>query len=400
MDYVGVKLYGKDGAVSGELRILGLFTSMALATPHTEVPIIRRKVAEVIRRSGLTPSSHAGKALMNALDSYPRDELFQIDDAQLFDFATLIANLPDRPRVRVLSRIDRFDNFVSILVYLQRERYNSDVRAKIGLHLAARYDGRVSAYYPHFPEGDLVRVHFIIGRDGGQTPDPPRRELEAEVEVLTRTFGDLIVAAAADIEARDRLARRVSGVVRSEGTPISTRSPIATFTSLTDDEDLAVRLGPGKADGTLNLRFYHRSRPIPLSDRVPMLENFGFRVIDEDTHEIAPAGGAQYFLHDMTMMPARADGRPGGGGPRIEAGILAVWVGVAESDRFNRLTLAAGLVWSDVTILRALCRYLRQIGVSFSQAYLATRPHQVSGRRDRARCDVPRPSRPQLRGGA
>ena len=105
---------------------------MALATPHTEVPLIRRKVAEVMRRSGLTPSSHAGKALMNALDSYPRDELFQIGEDQLFEFATLIANLPDRPRVRVLPRIDRFDNFVSILVYLPRERYNSDVRARIG----------------------------------------------------------------------------------------------------------------------------------------------------------------------------------------------------------------------------------------------------------------------------
>ena len=201
MDYVGVKLYGKDGNVSGELRILGLFTSMALATPHSDVPIIRRKVAEVMRRSGLTPSSHAGKALMNALDSYPRDELFQIGETQLTDFATLIANLPDRPRVRVLSRIDRFDNFVSILVYLPRERYNSDVRARIGSHLAVRYHGRVSAYYPHFPEGELVRVHFIIGRDGGKTPDPPRRELEAEVELLTRTFGDLMLAAASDAEA-------------------------------------------------------------------------------------------------------------------------------------------------------------------------------------------------------
>jgi glutamate dehydrogenase len=164
MDYVGVKLYREGGEVNGELRIVGLFTSMALATPHTEVPLVRRKVSEVMRRSGFEPSSHSGKSLMAALESYPRDELFQISEDQLFEFAKEIAALTDRPRVRVLPRIDRFDNFVSILVYVPRERYSSEVREKIGLYLAKTYDGRVSAYYPSFPEGELVRVHFIIGR--------------------------------------------------------------------------------------------------------------------------------------------------------------------------------------------------------------------------------------------
>ncbi len=151
MDYVGIKLYDELGAVSGELRIIGLFTSMSLATPHTEVPLIRKKIAEVMQRSGLNPQSHAGKALMGALENYPREELFQISADLLYEFATTIAQLPDRPRVRVLSRIDRFDNFVSILLFMPRDRYDSEVRARIGLHLATVYDGRVSAYYPSFP---------------------------------------------------------------------------------------------------------------------------------------------------------------------------------------------------------------------------------------------------------
>jgi glutamate dehydrogenase len=190
MDYVGVKLYDEFGKVSGELRIVGLFTSMSLATPHTEVPLIRKKIAEVMRRSTLPPQSHAGKALMAALETYPREELFQISEDQLFEFATTIATLSDRPRVRVLSRIDRFDNFVSILCYVPRDRYDSDVRGRIGAHLARVYDGRVSAYFPSFPEGELVRVHFIIGRYGGPTPRPPREELEDEVTELMLTFGD------------------------------------------------------------------------------------------------------------------------------------------------------------------------------------------------------------------
>src|SRR3569623_136121 len=182
MDYVGLTLYRDGGEVSGELRIVGLFTSMALATPHSEVPLIRRKVAEVMRRWDYPPQSHAAKGLMAALETYPRDELFQISEDQLYTFAKEIAALADRPRIRVLPRIDRFDNFVSVLVFVPRDRYTSEIREKIGLYLARAYDGRVSAYYPHFPEGELVRVHFIIGRTGGRTPRPTQDALEAAVE--------------------------------------------------------------------------------------------------------------------------------------------------------------------------------------------------------------------------
>ena len=175
MDYVGIKLFGADGTANGELRVLGLFTAQAQATPHSEVPLIRRKIAEVMRKSGLDPLGHDARALLSALDSYPRDEMFQIGVAQLHEFASAIAALYDRPRVRVLPRIDRFDNFVSILVYVPRDRYDGEARARITRYLAQVYDGRVSAYYPHFPEGELVRLHVIIGRVAGTTPQPVPR---------------------------------------------------------------------------------------------------------------------------------------------------------------------------------------------------------------------------------
>jgi glutamate dehydrogenase len=146
LDYVGIKIFGANGQAVGELRVVGLFTAQALATPHTEVPIIRRKIAEVMRKSGVDPRGHDGRTLLSALDSYPRDELFQISVEQLFEFATAIAGLYDRPRVRVLPRIDRFDNFVSVLVYVPRDRYDGEARARITRYLAQVYDGRVSAY--------------------------------------------------------------------------------------------------------------------------------------------------------------------------------------------------------------------------------------------------------------
>ncbi len=177
MDYVGVKIFDASGEVAGEVRLIGLFTSAAAKAPHADVPLLRRKIAAVLERGGASPDSHAHKALVEALDSYPRDELFQIGVDELADYAQIIAALPDRPRVRVLPRLDRFDNFVSVLVYLPRDGYDSELRERIGAFLAERYAGHVSAYYPFFPEGELVRVHFIIGRAGGPTPRPDREDL-------------------------------------------------------------------------------------------------------------------------------------------------------------------------------------------------------------------------------
>ncbi|MEP7239282.1 MAG: NAD-glutamate dehydrogenase [Devosia sp.] len=375
MDYVGVKLTTTHGKVTGELRIIGLFTSMAMATPHTEVPLIRRKVTEVMRRSGLAAGGHAGKSLLAALENYPRDELFQITEDQLFEFAKEIAALPDRPRVRVLPRIDRFDNFVSILVFVPRDRYTSDIREKIGLYLAGIYAGRVSAYYPYFPEeGELVRVHFIIGRDGGATPRPARDELEGAVGDLLLTFGDRLHAAAPAGQNLEPWAKAFSAAYQSRFTAPEALADVAIVERLAGDTSLALKLvarAPG-ADGSYGLKVYHRGRPIPLSDRVPMLENFGFRVIDERTYTVSPAGQAECFIHDMVLdAPSVPPEEFAARAHLVEDAILAVWQTDAESDGLNALTLKAGLAWDDIGILRALARYLKLVGVVWSRTYLA-----------------------------
>src|SRR5215470_9134134 len=163
MDYVGVKRFDRDGKLVGEFRIVGLFTSTAYTRSTRSIPYLRRKVDAVLTRAGFDPDGHSGKALVNVLENYPRDELFQLDEDTLYHFALAVLQLDERPRVRVLPRRDRFDRFVSVLVYVPRERFGSGVRKAIGDYLADAYKGRVSAFYPFFPEGPLVRVHFIIG---------------------------------------------------------------------------------------------------------------------------------------------------------------------------------------------------------------------------------------------
>ena len=178
MDYIGVKRFDLDGNLVGEFRIVGLFTSTVYTRSTRSIPYLRRKVDNLMRRSGFDPDSHSGKAFAAVLEHYSRDELFQIDEDTLFQFVLAIMHLDERPRVRVLARRDRFDRFVSVMVFVPRERYDSAARAAIGTYLAGVYKGRVSAFFPSFTEGPLVRVHFIIARLGGETPSPDRPTLE------------------------------------------------------------------------------------------------------------------------------------------------------------------------------------------------------------------------------
>jgi glutamate dehydrogenase len=371
LDYIGIKRYGANAEPIGELRVVGLYTAQAQSAAHTDVPIIRRKIAEVMQRSGVDPLAHAGRMLLSALNSYPRDELFQVSTEELTEFAEAIAALYDRPRVRVLPRVDRFDNFVSILVYVPRDLYDAELRSRITRLLAQEYDGRVSAFYPHFLENELVRLHVIVGRNGGPTPRPERQHLERSIEALTHNFGDRLADAATDPAQVSDWRNAFTTAYQSRTNVEDALEDIGVFSELGDD--IAVRLRTrAENDGSLGLKFYKKGAPIPLSDRVPMLEHFGFRVIDERSYTITPRDGEVRYLHDMLLEVgenARAD--IGQVVRDIEAGILAVWHNDAESDQLNTLITTTPLTWQQVALLRAFSLYLRQVGTPFSQRYIA-----------------------------
>jgi glutamate dehydrogenase len=191
MDYVGVKRFDRDGKLVGEFRIVGLFTSTAYTCSIRSIPYLRRKVDAVLARTGFDPNGHSGKALVNVLENYPRDELFQIEEDTLYHFALAVLQLDERPRVRVLPRRDRFDRFVSVLVYVPRARFGDGVCKAIGDYLADAYKGRVAAFHPYYPEVPLVRVHFIIALPPpGEAPNPDHASLERAVEAIVRTWVD------------------------------------------------------------------------------------------------------------------------------------------------------------------------------------------------------------------
>ena len=380
MDYIGLKRFGTDGELVGECRLVGLFTSTVYTRSTRTIPYLRRKVDAVVKRAGFDLDSHSGKALVNVLESYPRDELFQIDEDLLFQFALEILYLDERPRVRVLVRRDKFDRFVSILVFVPRERYDTRAREAIGSYFAGVFKGRVSAFYPSFTEGPLVRVHFIIGRYEGPTPNPDRATLERAVAGIVRTWSDGLAEALTLVHDPGK----AQGLIKRyrDAFPVAYRDgyfpavavgDIRMVESLSEMRPLGAdfysRRGSDKA--AAGLKVWSRQRPIPLSERVPVLENIGFRVVDELTYRIEPAGAAEVWLHDMVL--ERADGAAielEALKQRLEACFMSVMLGRAENDGYNALVLEAGLQWRDVALVRTLSRYLRQAKVAYSQDYM------------------------------
>src|ERR1700722_3202389 len=389
LDYIGIKRFDRDGKLIGERRFCGLFTSTAYTRAARTIPFLRRKIDGVIRRAGFDPSSHSGKALVNVLETYPRDDLFQIDEDLLYQFALTILQLDERPRVRVLPRRDRFDRFVSVVVYVPRDRYDSKVRAAIGNYLASAFNGRVSAYHPFFPEGPLVRVHFIIGRNEGAAPDPDRAALDRAVAEIVRNWVDGLCET---LTAGPNPARGQGLLARyRDAFPIDYREIYPPATALTDIEVIEM-LAPERPLGvqlyreeicgqqSAGLKVFSRNRPIPLSERVPVLENMGFRVVDERTYHIEPKDSEQVWFHDMTLESALGqDFDLAALKDRLEACFLVVMGKKAESDGYNALVLASGLGWRDVALIRTISRFLRQVRVPFSQDYMWTTLRKYSG---------------------
>ncbi|MBX3569608.1 MAG: NAD-glutamate dehydrogenase [Rhizobiaceae bacterium] len=377
LDYVGVKTYTQDGTLAGELRIVGLFTSTAYTRSVMKIPYLRFKAQAVIHKLGFDPGDHNGKALINVLESYPRDELFQVPIPILRKHAESILGLIERPRVRALVRVDQFDRFVSVIAFVPRDRYDSHVRERIGGYLRTAFEGRLSAYYPAFPEGGLARVHFIIGRDGGKTPKVEPKAIEQAILSIIRNWEDGLRDAAAET-GKDEALVAVAGRF-----PESYRSGFTAAEALVD----AGRLGRLSADSRVAVDYYrhadqqphqaalkifHYGEPVPLSRRVPMLENIGFRVISERTFEVPAADGVMVFIHDMEI--DNAYGRPidlSHGGALFEEVLLSVWHGDADNDGYNALAQTAGLSSRQILVLRAYGRYLQQAGIPQSQDFIA-----------------------------
>jgi glutamate dehydrogenase len=380
MDAIGVKMFGPDGAVIGQRLFLGLFTSLAYSRSVRAIPLLRLKVQRTLARAGFASNSHDGKALLHILDTYPRDELFQISEDELFDTAMGILNLQERQRIALFVRRDPFERFVSCLVYVPRDRYNTDLRLSMQAILEEAYAGEVAGFQTQLDESVLARLHFMIRTRRGAVPATENAEVERRLVEAGRTWSDRLQEALVE-----RFGEEAGiGVTRRWGDafPVSYRERTPAAAALADVERVervvagapfVVALGtaPEGRNGALQLKVVKAGEPVALSDILPVLENMDLRVIGEVPHEIRAPAGRAVWIQDFEVQ-SRSGGAVdvAAARERFEEAFSRVWSGEMESDGFNRLVLAAGLAWRQVVILRTYAKVMRQAASSFSQAYM------------------------------
>ena len=381
MDTIAVKCFDDDGGVIGERLFIGLFTSVAYSRSPRYIPMLREKIDRVAARAGFEPSSHDGKALMHILETFPRDELFQITENELFETSMGILHLQERQRTAMFMRRDPFERFVSCLVYTPRDRYDTALRIKFQDILAETFRGSVAAYYTHLTEGALARLHILIKTTRGEIPDVSIPDIEQKLVEASRSWADRLRQALIEDRGEEqglRVFRRfASGFPANYQEHFNEQAAVfdvARMEEALETGDISMNLyRPIEADeDEIRFKIYVPGDPVPLSDILPMLENMGVKVLSENPYDVRPEGIDQpIWMHDFYMRMEDT-----GTADLIEVkdafhdAFAKVWRGEIDNDGFNKLVLRAGLRAREILVLRAYCKYLHQARIPFSQAYM------------------------------
>src|SRR5205085_5264518 len=379
MDRIGIKRYDSNGNLIGEDRFLGLFTSAAYSRSVREIPMLRLKARRAIERAGLDPHSHNGKALVDILETFPRDEVFQVTDADLFQIAWGILQLQERHRVALFTRKDVFERFVSCYVFVPRDRYTPEFREKARALLEDAFNGRETQVYDHVTNSPLARGLFIVRTTPGRIPEIDVKRIEAYLAEAARTWSDRLLdtlvqekGEEAGIELHHRYKKAFPVAYAERFTAEAAMYDIAHVERVQSTGNIVVDLYRHRSDQRqFHFKIIHSGPPVPLSEIMPRLENMGLKVQSEVPYEVQPHGAAAAVrIRDFSLFATgmRDDLRPVK--DKFQEAFIRVWNKEAEDDGFNRLILSAELEWHEVVVLRAYCKYLRQIGVTLSEAYI------------------------------
>ncbi|CAM5412093.1 NAD-specific glutamate dehydrogenase OS=Streptomyces glaucescens OX=1907 GN=gdhB PE=4 SV=1 [Streptomyces glaucescens] len=390
LDYIGVKKFDADGNVIGERRFLGLFSSAAYTESVRRVPVIRRKVEAVLEGAGFSPNSHDGRDLLQILETYPRDELFQTPVDELRSIVTSVLYLQERRRLRLYLRQDEYGRYYSALVYLPRDRYTTGVRLRIIDILKEELGGISVDFTAWNTESILSRLHFVVrvpqGTELTQLSDADKERIEARLVAAARSWADGFAEALNAEFGEERaaeLTRRYADAFpegyKADHSPRSAVADLAHLERLEADQDFALSLYEPVGAGPDERRFkiYRTGEAVSLSKVLPVLNRLGVEVMDERPYELRCADRRVAWIYDFGLrMPKAQNGATDGAytsddaRERFQDAFAATWTGLAENDGFNALVLTAGLTWRQAMVLRAYAKYLRQAGSTFSQDYM------------------------------
>ncbi|TQJ15427.1 glutamate dehydrogenase [Yimella lutea] len=384
LDYIGLRTFDAAGNVIGERRFLGLFSSSAYVESVRRVPILRERVAAVVTNSGYAPDSHSGKDLMQVLETYPRDELFQIRTEELKSIASQVMRVQERRTPAVLRRDDEFGRFTSVVVYIPRDRYNTRVRLAMSNILKRTFDATAIDYTTHVTDAEMARIHFVVRVDPGTgVPQVDDEALREELLRSTQTWSEQLGMHARDEDGEDASARVMSlyanafpEAYKEDFGPRQGVADLRHIESLKDGDDTSLTLYRDPSGDARERRFkLFRRNGVLLSDVMPIFTDLGVRVTDERPYSMNRADGELIHIYDFGL---RADDADVWGTDaelaqvreRFQDAFAAVWNKHSESDGLNALVLQGGLTARQVTVLRAIARYMRQVGLPFSQEYV------------------------------
>ena len=376
LDYVGVKTFDEAGEVSGERRFLGLFSSAAYTESLTRIPMLREKADAVLAAAGFSPMSHSGKALLDILETYPRDELFQTPVDELQPVAEAVLHLRERRQLRLFVRRDTYGRYLSCLVYLPRDRYTTQIRERMQNILRQALGAATIDYTARVSESVLARLHFVVRAAHGEfLRDFDHVELEQRLADATRSWSDDFAAAVHEQfgeEEGTRLTRRYSGAFpEAYKEDFRPRVAAADVRRMEDVKDGSIGLSLyAPVDAAANearFKVFRTGTPLSLSDVLPILSAMGVEVVDERPYQFDRTVGTAW-IYDFGLR--RSTSIPEGARGLFQDAFLAVWNGRAESDGFSALVLEGGLPWRSISILRAYAKYFRQGGTTFSQTYI------------------------------
>jgi glutamate dehydrogenase len=377
LDVVSVQRFDTDGRVVGERRFLGLLASAAYTESVTRIPLVKRRVAQVLALSGYPPASHSGKDLIAILETFPRDELFQTGTQQLLHIVTNVLRLRERRQTRLFLRRDEYGRYLSVLVYLPRDRYTTTVRLAMEQVLREAFDAQSIDFTARVTESVLARLHFVVRAE--VLPDVDSRALEARLAAAARSWDDDLAEA-----VQARLGR--PGSVRllkvfgdafpeayKEDFPAATAvDDVLRLAALEPDGPLAMTMyaGAGEPPDRRRLKLF-RDGPLSLAEVLPVLQGLGVDVLDERPYELHCTDGRLRWVYDFGLRYRVGSGEvPAGADPLFLDAFAAVWSGRAENDGFHALVTRGRLSWRQVVVLRAYAKYLRQAASTFSQEYV------------------------------
>ncbi|GAA2091436.1 NAD-glutamate dehydrogenase [Kitasatospora saccharophila] len=383
LDYVGVKKFDAAGEPVGERRFLGLFSSAAYTESVTRIPVVRRKVQEVMNGAGFSGDSHDGRDLLQIMETFPRDEMFQTAAAELQSIATSVLYLQERRRLRLFLRQDEYGRYYSAYVYLPRDRYTTRIRLALTEILKTELSGDTIDYTVYATESVLTRLHFVVrvapGAELPQLSDSDVERIENRLAEAARFwmdgFNDQLGTEFGEERAAElshKYATAFPDGYRADFPPRTAVADLKQIESLSGEGDFRLNLYQpvGAGDDERRFKIYRVGGPISLTEVLPVLQRLGVEVLDEHPYALRRTDGTTAWVVDFGLKLREGTDLTDEDRERFQDTFSATWCGEAENDGFNELVLTAKLTWRQAVVLRAYAKYLRQAGSTFSQDYM------------------------------